>query len=134
MRQSKVALCVGAAVAVVALAYAADYGLYLCAQCPPLMDPISVMNFVGVFVNPNVGAWRANDTVSICNGSACTMYLTPSPTASTWSPVGQYPDPQIGYKGTGEPIGSGPGGGDNPIGDPGEGEHGGVESCSSCHD
>jgi plastocyanin len=46
----------------------------------------------------------------------------------------QYPDPQVGYKGAGEPIGSGPGGGDNPIGDPGEGEHGGVESCSSCHD
>ena len=126
-------------VTVAILAYAADYGRYMCVRCPTLMDPISVRGFVGIYVNPNVAMWRANDTVSICNGSMCTMYITPSAGATTWSPVGQAPDPQTGYKGTGEPVVTGPGDGEgNPIGGPGDGDpgddgHGGSETCISCH-
>ncbi|WCM93102.1 hypothetical protein M5C99_22710 [Acidovorax sp. NCPPB 2350] len=86
------------------LCIAADYGRYLCRGCTTPMSPPDVRAFVSVHVNPNVPMWQANDTVSICNGSVCVKYLTPSSNAVMWSPVGTTPDPGHGYKGVGESV------------------------------
>lgn len=74
MRRSKSILWLLAALALVV--YAADYGRYRCDACAVAMSPIDVRSFISVFVNPNVGMWQAKDTVSICNGSTCTQYIT----------------------------------------------------------
>lgn len=95
-------LVVGFFVAV--LCVAADYGSYLCRSCAVPMSPPDARFFISVYVNPSVPLWMANDTVSICNGSECVKYLTPTSGATTWTPIEKKKDPGI-YKGEGLPIG-----------------------------
>ena len=102
-------------VLVAALVIARDYGRYKCPACSTTMNPADVRAFIGVFVNPNVNMWAANDTVSICNGTTCTQYLTPNQ-GTVWSPRLQYPDPGSDYKGEGQPIADGGGLDPNPTG------------------
>jgi hypothetical protein len=91
---------------VAALCLAADYGSFLCRGCAAPMNPIDARLFISVYVNPRVPLWRANDTVSICNGSECVKYLTPTSGATTWTPIEKKPDPGRGYNGEGVPVGS----------------------------
>lgn len=92
-------------ISVAVLCLAADYGSYLCRGCAAPMNPVDVRLFVSVYVNPNVPLWRANDTVSICNGLDCVKYLTPTAAATTWTPIERRPDSGRGYKGEGVPLG-----------------------------
>ncbi|WCM90437.1 hypothetical protein [Acidovorax sp. NCPPB 3576] len=107
---------------VTAFVIARDYGRYKCPTCSITMSPAEVRAFIGVFVNPNVSMWAANDTVSICDGTTCTQYLTPNQ-GVLWSPKLKYPDPGIDYKGEGQPLADGGGLDPNPgnAGAPGSG-------------
>jgi hypothetical protein len=86
------------------LCVAADYGSYLCRQCAAPMNPIDARLFISVYVNPRVPLWMANDTVTICNGSECVKYLTPTSGATTWTPIEKKPDSGRGYSGEGSPV------------------------------
>jgi hypothetical protein len=69
-------LIISAALIASGVALAIHYGRWDCSECLggyPTPDP-DTRNFITTDVNQVVPAWRAGDTVKICNGTVCTVY------------------------------------------------------------
>ncbi len=98
----KAILLLGVPVAVL-IAVAADYGKWMCSNCAAPMSPIEARAFIGSNINKHVPAWIGKDTVSICNGTACTRYQTPygGNVGTIWSPIETTPDTGGPYRGSG---------------------------------
>ncbi|MGO4259579.1 hypothetical protein [Lysobacter sp. TAB13] len=65
----------------IGVAIASHYGTFICSSgCTlngPTPDPDTVV-FIQSTVNQKVNQWKAKDTVTICNATACSTYLMTS--------------------------------------------------------